>query len=80
MNPSTGTRPGTAAGRPPTGQGSRPGARIPGLELSVPVEGAEVWAEDTGGDGAPLVLMHPPRTTARRSGTLTAQVWHPARR
>jgi len=29
------------------------------MELSVPVEGGEVWAEDTGGDGTPLVLMHP---------------------
>jgi len=29
------------------------------MELSVPVGGGDVWAEDTGGDGAPLVLMHP---------------------
>jgi 3-oxoadipate enol-lactonase len=29
------------------------------MELSVPVEGGEVWAEDTGGQGPPLVLMHP---------------------
>ena len=25
----------------------------------MPVNGGEVWAEDTGGDGAPLVLVHP---------------------
>jgi len=29
------------------------------MELSVPVDGGEVWAEDAGGDGTPLVLMHP---------------------
>jgi 3-oxoadipate enol-lactonase len=29
------------------------------MELTIPVAGGEVWAEDTGGDGAPLVLMHP---------------------
>lgn len=29
------------------------------MELSVPVEGGEVWAEDTGGDGPPVVLLHP---------------------
>jgi 3-oxoadipate enol-lactonase len=29
------------------------------MELAVPVAGGEVWAEDTGGDGTPLVLMHP---------------------
>jgi 3-oxoadipate enol-lactonase len=29
------------------------------MELMIPVAGGEVWAEDTGGDGAPLVLMHP---------------------
>ena len=29
------------------------------MELSITVEGGEVWAEDTGGDGPPLVLMHP---------------------
>jgi 3-oxoadipate enol-lactonase len=31
---------------------------MPGMELAIPVEGGEVWAEDTG-DGRPLVLMHP---------------------
>ena len=25
----------------------------------VKVRGGEVWADDTGGDGPPLVLMHP---------------------
>jgi len=29
------------------------------VELTIPVAGGEIWAEDTGGDGAPLVLMHP---------------------
>ena len=29
------------------------------MELSIPVDGGEVWAEDAGGDGTPLVLMHP---------------------
>jgi 3-oxoadipate enol-lactonase len=29
------------------------------MELAIPVGGGDVWAEDTGGDGAPLVLMHP---------------------
>ena len=28
-------------------------------ELIVPVNGGEIWAEDTGGDGTPLVLIHP---------------------
>jgi 3-oxoadipate enol-lactonase len=29
------------------------------MELSIPVDGGEVWAEDADGDGTPLVLMHP---------------------
>lgn len=29
------------------------------MELIIPVGDGEVWAEDTGGDGTPLVLMHP---------------------
>jgi 3-oxoadipate enol-lactonase len=29
------------------------------MERSIPVAGGEIWAEDTGGDGVPLVLMHP---------------------
>ena len=29
------------------------------MERSIPVADGEIWAEDTGGDGLPLVLMHP---------------------
>lgn len=29
------------------------------MELSVPVDGGYLWADDTGGDGPPLVLLHP---------------------
>ena len=29
------------------------------MERSIPVADGEIWAEDTGGDGVPLVLMHP---------------------
>jgi 3-oxoadipate enol-lactonase len=29
------------------------------VELTIPVTGGEIWARDTGGDGAPLVLLHP---------------------
>ncbi|MEU4213366.1 alpha/beta hydrolase [Streptomyces sp. NPDC026206] len=29
------------------------------MELMVPVKGGEVWADDSGGDGLPLVLLHP---------------------
>ncbi|WP_438291258.1 alpha/beta fold hydrolase [Streptomyces sp. HUAS TT7] len=29
------------------------------MELTVPVKDGEVWAEDTGGEGLPLVLLHP---------------------
>jgi 3-oxoadipate enol-lactonase len=29
------------------------------MELFIPVDGGEVWADDTGGAGTPLVLMHP---------------------
>ena len=43
---------------------------MPGMELSVPVAGGEVWAEDTGGDGLPLVLMHP--------GWGDSAIWDPA--
>lgn len=28
------------------------------MELAVPVPGGELWAEDTGGEGTPLVLVH----------------------
>jgi len=29
------------------------------VELTIPVSGGEIWARDTGGDGTPLVLLHP---------------------
>jgi 3-oxoadipate enol-lactonase len=29
------------------------------MELDIPVEGGEIWAEDTGGDATPLVFIHP---------------------
>jgi 3-oxoadipate enol-lactonase len=29
------------------------------MELSVPVDGGHLWADDTGGDGPALVLLHP---------------------
>jgi 3-oxoadipate enol-lactonase len=29
------------------------------MERAIPVAGGEIWAEDTGGGGVPLVLMHP---------------------
>lgn len=32
---------------------------MPCVELAVPVDGGEVWAEDTGGDATPVVLLHP---------------------
>ncbi len=32
---------------------------MPGMELVIPVDGGEIWAEDTKGDGTALVLMHP---------------------
>jgi 3-oxoadipate enol-lactonase len=32
---------------------------MPCVELVIPVDGGEIWAEDTGGDATPLVLMHP---------------------
>jgi 3-oxoadipate enol-lactonase len=35
------------------------------MELTVPVPGGEVWAEDTGGDGTPLVLVHADWTDSR---------------
>jgi 3-oxoadipate enol-lactonase len=41
---------------------------MPAMELAIPVEGGEVWAEDTG-DGRPLVLMHP--------GWGDAAIWDP---
>jgi 3-oxoadipate enol-lactonase len=35
------------------------------MELTVPVPGGEVWAEDTGGNGTPLVLVHADWTDSR---------------
>jgi 3-oxoadipate enol-lactonase len=29
------------------------------VELVIPVDGGEIWAHDTGGDGTPVVLVHP---------------------
>lgn len=39
------------------------------MELIVPVSGGELWAEDTGGDGTPIVLIHP--------GWGNADIWSP---
>ncbi|MEU9517800.1 MULTISPECIES: alpha/beta fold hydrolase [unclassified Streptomyces] len=39
------------------------------MELTVPVSGGAVWAEDTGGDGPPVVLLHP--------GVGDSRVWDP---
>ncbi|GAA0701534.1 alpha/beta hydrolase [Kitasatospora atroaurantiaca] len=35
----------------------------------MPVDGGEVWADDTGGDGPPLVLLHP--------GVGDSRIWDP---
>ena len=37
--------------------------------MMVPVPGGEVWAEDTGGDGPPLLLLHP--------GIGDSRIWDP---
>ncbi|HEY4852807.1 MAG TPA: alpha/beta hydrolase [Streptosporangiaceae bacterium] len=29
------------------------------MELTVPADGGEIWADDTGGPGTPIVLLHP---------------------
>ncbi len=29
------------------------------MDLTVPVEGGRLWADDTGGDGPVIVLLHP---------------------
>ena len=34
------------------------------MELTIPVPGGEVWAEDTGGDGTPVVLVNADWSTA----------------
>ncbi|MGW1072303.1 alpha/beta fold hydrolase [Streptomyces sp. NPDC002537] len=39
------------------------------MELMVPVDGGEVWADDSGGDGPPLVLLHP--------GVGDSRIWDP---
>jgi hypothetical protein len=35
------------------------------MGLTIPVPGGEVWAEDAGGDGAPVVLVHADWTDSR---------------
>jgi 3-oxoadipate enol-lactonase len=40
------------------------------MELSVPVDGGHLWADDTGGDGPALVLLHP--------GWGDSSIWLPA--
>jgi 3-oxoadipate enol-lactonase len=64
--PSTGYGPGSeaacsAAYPHPAGSGRWRAchATMCAVELAIPVPGGEVRGEDTGGDGAPLVLMHP---------------------
>jgi pimeloyl-ACP methyl ester carboxylesterase len=39
------------------------------MEIMIPVSGGEIWAEDTGGDGTPLVLVNP--------GWGIAAIWSP---
>ena len=34
------------------------------MELMIPVLGGEIWAEDTGGRGTPVVLVNPGWSTA----------------
>src|SRR3954449_3223602 len=38
-------------------------------ETTVAVDGGEVWADDSGGDGPPLVLLHP--------GVGDSRIWEP---
>jgi 3-oxoadipate enol-lactonase len=40
-------------------------------ETMVAVDGGEVWADDSGGDGSPLVLLHP--------GVGDSRIWDPVR-
>lgn len=40
-----------------------------GAGLMVPVDGGAVWAQDTGGDGPPVVLLHP--------GIGDSRIWDP---
>ncbi|MFI8521792.1 alpha/beta fold hydrolase [Streptomyces sp. NPDC085481] len=39
------------------------------METLVPVDGGELWADDTGGDGLPMVLVHP--------GVGDSTIWDP---
>jgi 3-oxoadipate enol-lactonase len=39
------------------------------VELMMPVSGGEIWAQDTGGDGTPVVLVN--------AGWATAEIWSP---
>lgn len=39
------------------------------MELIVPLPGGDIWAEDTGGDGTPVMLVHP--------GWGNAEIWTP---
>ncbi|MEU4272944.1 alpha/beta hydrolase [Streptomyces sp. NPDC026092] len=39
------------------------------METTVPVDGGELWADDTGGDGLPMVLVHP--------GVGDSTIWDP---
>src|SRR5450755_2008515 len=43
--------------------------RIGGMEQMIQVAGGTVWADDTGGPGAPVVLLHP--------GIGDSRVWDP---
>lgn len=38
-------------------------------EAMIPVDGGQVWADDSGGDGPPLILLHP--------GVGDSRVWEP---
>jgi pimeloyl-ACP methyl ester carboxylesterase len=38
-------------------------------EVMIAVDGGEVWADDSGGDGPPLVLLH--------SGVGDSRIWEP---
>jgi 3-oxoadipate enol-lactonase len=46
-----------------------PPGTIDGMEKMIGVEGGTVWAEDTGGPGAPVVLLHP--------GIGDSRIWDP---